>query len=379
MTQRTMTPDYPFQRVLVDHSYQGTTRIWWDLHPYFADSAPYSYQLQFSPTGAPDGDDWQDVGGLVIDATALEDTQQRQFGKGLTGHYRVVLTTGDGKCYRSRPVPLFGALSQRDWTLARDIIRRERVRDGFAARSGWLLKRKRAGQRCQRCLDPLTGEVTDAACPECFGTGFQGGYHPPIRMDAVFGPQPIQEAPNAASPPGGQKQVPNRIRLAGSPLTATYDVWVDEKDDRRWIVQSVAQAAIMRGYPLVIEAQVDLLPASDVAYKVPVPGQDASAYPAYRRDVGDDSVVYVDHNYGADDALSYVDQCNEGVQGATVKAYLESDYNAGNTGDQYVQAQTTTTADGRFVEALPLCPGNTYVLVYEKPGQFGPDTVTVNT
>lgn len=372
-----LTHRYPFHRILVDHLFQGTTKVWWELHEDFADAGPYTFTLQFSPTGTEDGDDWEDVT-QVIDAYYAEDTVPRHTGVGVTGSYRLLLSTPTGKCYRSEPVPMLGQLDLRQWHQAREILRKERLRLAqWAGREGWLLKRKTSGERCTRCRDPLTGEVTNSNCPKCFGTGFVGGYHPPVPLRAQFGPQQVQEEPRRGRPPGPSREEPNQIRVTAFPLLGAYDVWVDATDDRRWVVRQFAHTAIIRGLPLVTQARVALLPASDLAYKVPVPGASPTDYVPYRPEIDDDNVVYVDHNFGGDDALSYWDSCDRGIVGATVKAYKKSDYDAGNTSDQYVQAQTTTTADGRFLQALPLCQGVQYVLVYEKPGQFGPDTVEV--
>lgn len=59
-----------------------------------------------------------------------------------------------------------------------------------------------------------------------------------------------------------------------------------------------------------------------------------------------------------------------GIEGATVRAYLKSEYDAGT---YTVRATTTTLADGSWGPVY-LSEGLTYTLVFHKPGVYGPDT-----
>lgn len=88
-----------------------------------------------------------------------------------------------------------------------------------------------------------------------------------------------------------------------------------------------------------------------------------------------DGSIEVDEGYGGDDALSYV-RLGVPVDNATVRAYLKSDYDVGNTGLAYIRAETTTTTEGKFTAPLMLDPA-VYTFVYFKQGAFGPDTLTV--
>lgn len=86
--------------------------------------------------------------------------------------------------------------------------------------------------------------------------------------------------------------------------------------------------------------------------------------------------ISVDHNYGGTDALSYQDANGNGVTDAIVRAYLTSDYNAGNRDLTYIQAETTTTVAGRWNWPMLLNAGN-YTLVYFKAGYYLPATTTI--
>lgn len=77
--------------------------------------------------------------------------------------------------------------------------------------------------------------------------------------------------------------------------------------------------------------------------------------------------VAVDHSFGGTDALRYVDPDGFGIDGATVKAYLASDYDAAPPAYR-VRGQTATKSDGRWVAPLQLDPATAYVIVVEKVG-----------
>lgn len=77
--------------------------------------------------------------------------------------------------------------------------------------------------------------------------------------------------------------------------------------------------------------------------------------------------IMVDHNYGGTDALAAQSTTGGRVAGCNIRAYLTSDYQAGNTGVGFVVATTSTDANGRWLQPMMLAPG-TYTLVYSEQG-----------
>ena len=86
--------------------------------------------------------------------------------------------------------------------------------------------------------------------------------------------------------------------------------------------------------------------------------------------------VVVDHDYGGADALAYKTAGGVGIDNAVIRAYLKTDYDAGNTGSGYIVATTTTDVNGRWTNQMNLDPA-TYTLYYFKQGAYGPDTQEV--
>lgn len=364
------TESFPFRRLSVDHMVRGVTRVAWAMHRNFQDPAPHVFQLQYGHAGVSQATDWVDVGSPVVDGyLAMDDTPRLQ-GKRLLSYYRVVLTT-PLHTYVSPPASVYGDLDEKEWLLCREITRRETLRHRLVSHEGYLLKRIRYGVPCDRCRDELTGQVTDSYCPDCHGVGFVLGYHPPVPFVCFdISPLAINERRNGTQIPGQTQLTIANARALGFPDLSAEDVWVDAKNDQRWLIKEVQHTAEFKGIPLVRTITLALAPMSHAVYRVEVGGE-----PSRDQDLPDAGCgsVEVDHNYGGEDALAYQLEDGRGVVGATILAFVAADYAAGLRAVSAAKAATTTLANGRWSYALKLDPGN-YVLVYEKRGEYGPDT-----
>ena len=86
-----------------------------------------------------------------------------------------------------------------------------------------------------------------------------------------------------------------------------------------------------------------------------------------------DGAVMVDHDTGGTDALAYKTAGGIGIDGATVLAFTQANWDAGNRSDAHIEGQTTTDVNGRWQEPMRL-DAATYVFYFNKQGQYGPDT-----
>lgn len=372
------TEGYPFRRLAVDHMIVGVSRIWWELDRQFRDPMPYTFQLQAGNTGNPNATDWVNVGSAGVNTFFAEDDERREgnYGKTLMTHYRVVLTTGNNYKYVSKPVHTFGELGEKDWLFAREITRKEQLRHDLVSVEGFLLRRLRFGEKCEACLDPLTDGITDSKCPECNGTGFKVGYHPPTPLQMDMKPEAVFELLKGTEPPGPTTIVDNHARIHGFPAIAKHDVWVDSKSDQRWIVHGVANAAEWRHVPLVTDVELKLLPYTDQAYKIEVGGE-PSELPGPVLPGSGDGDYCIDHDFGGADALAYKDGDGNAIVGATILAFTKENYDAGMRDPNKAEASSTTMANGRWSFKMCLCCGVAYTLVFEKPGVYGPDACEI--
>ena len=84
----------------------------------------------------------------------------------------------------------------------------------------------------------------------------------------------------------------------------------------------------------------------------------------------------INHDTGGADTLRYVDSGDNGIDNAFILAYLKTDYDLGNTSSSYIKGSAKTLPDGRWFAPIYVVSG-TYILVFTKTSEFGPDTAEV--
>jgi hypothetical protein len=367
----TILQPFPFRRIVTDHLIEGGSRIWWSLVSTFRDAGPLTFQVQAGKTALPTATDWVDVGSPVTDGFLAVDSEKRLYGKRLETHYRIVLTDSAGQQYVSHPEPVEGFLDEKSWVTAREMVRKFELIDRFISTEGWLLKRRRYGPPCTRCLDPLSNTITDSKCPLCRGTGYLVGYHPPVRLCLKMEPQTIQELRNGAQPPGQTQYNTILTHVLAFPQLALEDIWIADHSDLRFAIDVIKHSAIIKSVPLISDVTMHQLPFTDIAYRIPVGDQPDDQLLGELPTAGTGSET-VTHDYGGPDALAYQLPDGCGIEGATILAFRKADYDAGIRSPSLAIAATTTSANGRWEYALKLDPGE-YILVAQKVGEYGPN------
>lgn len=366
---------YPFRRVSVDHMVRGVTRVWWQLEPQFRESGPYVFQLQYGHTPINDAVDWTNVGAPVTNGYFALDPGWREGGTELLTHYRVTLTTPE-EIYVSQPANCFGELTERDWLLAREIIRKEQLRHRLVSVPGYVLKQYRYGKPCARCRDELTSEITDNNCILCNGTGFEVGYHPALPLQCWdLSPETIQERVDTQLKGSTRENAYIKARVIGFPALNKKDIWVNGSTDERWTVEVIQIVAAIRNVPLVCEVQMGLVPFNNSIYALEIGGEPARRDPRPTQGFEGCGDIVIDHNYTGSDALAYADAAGYAVLGATVYVFNKADCDAAYPSlpaRSLAVAQTTTVANGRWAIALNLFAGD-YGVLFEKIGEYGPD------
>jgi hypothetical protein len=369
---------FPFRRVSVDHMVRGSTRVWWQLDRKFNAPGPYVFQLQLGKTGLRDAADWVNIGPPVVNGYAAYDPAWREAGYDLLDHYRVVLTTPTD-VYVSQAANCYGDLPERDWVIAREIIRKEQLRFKYVAVPGYLIKPFRFGKPCRRCRDELTQEVLDADCPICSGTGFEIGYHPPLALQCWdISPQTIQEDVDTQVKGVTRENPYITARVIGFPAINKDDIWVNGSSDERWLVETIQVAAAIRNVPIVYQIKMGLIPFSNTAYALEVGGEPAERV-GPTLPIEGCGAVPVDQNYGGLDRYAYKDESGCPITGASVYIFSKAvfDQTGTTTSKSLALGKTTTTANGRWTTSINLDPGD-YAIVYEKLGDYGPDYDFVN-
>lgn len=370
------TEGYPFDRVSVSHSPQFITRVWWRLRSEVRFPVGTLYQLQWGRTDNPNAGDWQDIGDPEVDVCAIE-LEHEKLPSGMDPDlYFRVLISGPNCLHASPAAHVHGELDDKQWAHAREIVRKEYLRLTKLGHTGVLLKRKWRGPACNNCVDLATNQTTNSRCPECYGTGIAGGYYPPTPI-FCFDLTPVQLSTQrgGANPPGPNQYITHSARMLGSPAVSFEDIIIDLSSGLRYHVHDVVAAADIRGVRLVLQAELRQAALSEAIYRIQTGGEHQDHPKARLPDVGTGCVA-VTHDYGGQDALAYTADDDCGIAGATVLVYTAADFDAGLIEPAYAIAATATAANGRWENALNLDPG-VYVLVFEKKGSYGPDTVEI--
>lgn len=267
--------DNVFDMVHVSYLIRGGTRVMWTLVNTFVDQTPWTFQLQVGHGGAQTADDWENVGLPITNACyAVDPGQENSSVRTAPFYYRVKLTTTAG-VYYSDPVAKSGILSVRDWRIAQEIVRKEKLRFRHTSQDGYFLKRRVIGANCPVCLDFQTMEITNPYCPQCWGTGKECGYFYPIAcIWADFSPQSHHMNIDDQGTRGTIQDIKISARMLMLPLISEQDVWVSRKTDDRYYVHSIQHVAEIRGVPLVATVELRPAPFSDVVYKIEIPQQD---------------------------------------------------------------------------------------------------------
>lgn len=263
----------PFKQLTVTFNPEGGTRVVWAMSGRFLDPLPHTYQLQVSRSAAPTADDYEDVGLPVSNSFFAVDDTRRLAGKTLEVHYRVKMTTPNGVFY-SDPASALNYLNRREWLHARDQIRqlKKTIRKYTGCYEGYLLKRKRFGRPCPRCLDTNRDEPKDSLCPVCYGTGIAAGYFAAVPDFWVeLGNEQTREKVEAQML-GTVKPVVVQSAAPADVLVNSRDLFVSVRSGRRWNIETVTTLAEYRGYPTKYGLEMRMLAFSATEYRVPLEG-----------------------------------------------------------------------------------------------------------
>lgn len=252
---------YPFKWVQIDRLLRATTKIYWVLDPDFDETTPWTFSVWWSGSGHAD---WTLVE-TVQDIFFASDPVQREYGALIKGAYQVRLQTAEEGLYSSLPSLLPVSWTEKDLRIAEEIRRREERM--YAANAGgtgfWILFRKTFGPKCPSC-DNIAGEVEIASCPDCFGTGFTGGYWPPYSTRGLLAP--TQRAIRQAV--GTVYAEKTMLRYSPLPVVAEDDYVILEGLDARYRVEKAEVVAEIKGIPITQQITCSKMPPFDPIYNL---------------------------------------------------------------------------------------------------------------
>jgi hypothetical protein len=265
-----------FKRLAIDVFFNpivtGSVLVEWALEKDFVAGAEGPFTFILERGYAANDDNFVPVAQTTDQPWAYDNDPQLP-DKGTDVFYRVKLIDGAGQEYLSQATAVGTYWNRYDYTLAREIIRKEHLlQRKRAGVRGWLLKRRVYGESCPVCVDPDTGQINNPQCPVCFGTGITGGYYDAFEYWVIMNPS--QRLGKVDAEQGLITATMETVRAMAYPRPDMNDVWVHAHTDQRFLVQGdVTALARHRGIDLILNLRLDERDRTEVIYKVPVPCQ----------------------------------------------------------------------------------------------------------
>lgn len=239
-----------------------------------------SFFVDVERSGAPDGP-WEPIASGLRDAYNYVDDKfglppgtpispngreaLNLFSLSREVYYRVTVTAPSGARFSSEPTPIEPGLDTRTRLLKRKLLRDLAV--GFRRLNGIqlvVLKRKRWGERCSSCWDPVLREATIEHCLECFGTSFAGGYWTPTSVRGRREAAPVQ---TQLTSHGDSDVKFADFLVLDYPHIEYKDLIVDVRRNERYEVQRMTPTEL-KSVIVHQKLTTSLLSRSSVEYKV---------------------------------------------------------------------------------------------------------------
>lgn len=136
----------------------------------------------------------------------------------------------------------------------------------FAGRKIWVFPKRRAGQRCEVCFDPVTSRKLKSACAACYDTTWSGGYYAPVE---TYGTIITPNETTLHAPFGEVETQDSSILLGNYPEVFDGDIIV-EAENIRWRVGAQI-SKVTKGRCLIRQqAPIHRIPNGDIEYSLPM-------------------------------------------------------------------------------------------------------------
>lgn len=260
-------PDFQFAKLF--RIAPDTSEVRWALQPHswpeFAEDLKFVIFRSQSPQGP-----WQDIATLNYGTFVFYDNDVMAAGTTRAYYYIVRIASKSGKGFRdSKPTRIEHDADH----IAIELVRKKnvflRVKGGVEM---VVYLRKRNGPKCSRCYSRERNEALDEDCPDCYGTGYSGGYWNPVTVLGLYNPPQHILVEAGVTMEAGQTY----FELANWPSVSLGDIIIDRRMNVRYSVDSMKPTS-HRGHPISQIVQVTQFDESAVVYTLPLPDYPWSA------------------------------------------------------------------------------------------------------
>lgn len=135
----------------------------------------------------------------------------------------------------------------------------------------YIYQKKRFGQKCS-CWDDIRKQRKKDVCTECYNTSFVGGYYEGIKTEMSYLSTDSSLQQLISQTDVGEQASPIQIWIKNLPLVQPGDIIVDNLNRRYEVINW--QPTVKNGYILRQILNLTKLPSSDIAYKIPITGDE---------------------------------------------------------------------------------------------------------
>jgi hypothetical protein len=257
--------------------YPSAVFIQWDVDS----EESGSFYVDVARSGSPQGP-WESLASGLLDAynflddkfnlPPAKDARAGRDGLNLFSlsralYYQVTVTppSGASNKFCSQPTPVEPGLNFVNRMLKRKILHDQGV--GYARVNGVqlvVLKRRRWGNRCPECYDPVTMQATREHCLRCFGTSYDHGYWNPV---LIRGRREAAAVETNIASEGDREQKLADFNILDYPLIDHKDLIIEiGRDDRYQVLR--AHSTELNSVPVTQKLSTTLLSRSSIEYQI---------------------------------------------------------------------------------------------------------------
>ena len=130
----------------------------------------------------------------------------------------------------------------------------------------FIYQKRKEGVRCTNCWDKVLKRVLISSCQTCYGTGFMGGYYPPMPAWMDFSPDPTTAVVVEF---GVREPSQTDVALTNYPILQLGDIILELDSFAFWRVVAVRTSEKNRAITLQF-ARVDQVNRSDIENQISV-------------------------------------------------------------------------------------------------------------
>lgn len=238
----------------------------WEIDDTSESLRNYKYDI-YRCIGADNENEYELLDSLAGDSFEFYDTTALQYKTGIHFYYIVVpvyIPTGNS----GEPKKCTSLYDKSNDKYANYIRHINKVYLNVVGnKRGYLLTKRRFGQKCTRCWDDIRRQHKQHNCPNCFGTGYERGYHDPYLIKFNYLTPPPGTFENVSMDGRGDNVQDTSIWTESYPLISVGDIFVDNNNNRFKITQ-VQKTMKNNEFVLRQILNMQLLSTSDPVYGI---------------------------------------------------------------------------------------------------------------